>query len=174
MAPKKYPINAKGSIRVAEIQDKVYCQVHGLANMDVANPLQYFSEAMLKKGASCFLIDLKHCRGMDSTFMGVLIGIATYENANNQISASVHILNANPHNLKLMQSLGVNQVVTVIEEAIPLPETAELVELQPQNAQNKIQLIRQAHENLVRINASNEAQFAPFLELLNKELERKS
>ncbi|MEK7483575.1 MAG: STAS domain-containing protein [Planctomycetota bacterium] len=167
MAHKKYP-TSKGTLQYAELQNRLYFQVTGLANMDLANPFQKITQMKLKEAQTSFFIDLKECRGMDSTFMGVLIGIAIYDEGEKK--TEVHILNANSHNKKLMQSLGLDQVVYVVPENTMLPKELHFMELTSSTTGDRIKLIHRAHQNLVDIDPRNAEQFGSFLELLKKEL----
>lgn len=167
MVAKKNP-SPKQQIKFAHCFPSVYFQVGGLANMVLANPLENTANQFLQKGYHSFFIDLKECRGMDSTFMGVLIGIATIEDQKEK--PTVHIIHANTHNQKLLQSLGVNQVVNCVKEEIPVPENFELLEILPQQPQQKIALIQKAHEKLVEIDPKNEEKFGNFLKLLKQEM----
>ena len=40
------------------------------------NPLRTFLHEMVKEGNRFFVIDFQHCSSMDSTFLGILVGLA--------------------------------------------------------------------------------------------------
>jgi anti-sigma B factor antagonist len=170
MAQKKYPApHSIGGIQAACSNQQTYFRVSGLANMEVANPLEAFSNSVLKQGYRTFYVDLEDCHGMDSTFMGVLIGIATYDD--HVHPPSVKVLHANSHNIKLMKALGVTEVVEVVTKKRDLSKplrTCSLVDLKS-SSENKISLIWKAHENLAKLSKSNREKFEPFFELLSKE-----
>lgn len=169
MAHKKYPPNTtKGTLYFAELPNRLYFQVSGLANMDLANPFQKLTQLKLKESQTHFFVDLKECRGMDSTFMGVLIGIAMYDEGEKKVE--VHVLNANSHNKKLMCSLGIDQILNIVPETTPLPSELQFTEISANFSTDRIKLIHRAHQNLVDIDPRNADQFGPFLNLIKKEL----
>ena len=61
---------------VARSKNAIYVGVRGLGNLGNAPVFNEFAEKMIAEGWSRFVIDLEHCRGVDSTFMGTLLGIS--------------------------------------------------------------------------------------------------
>lgn len=64
-------------LAVARGSDLVVIHVVGSGNMLIAPTLQDFAEQQIKAGFRRFVFDLERCRGLDSTFMGVMVGIHT-------------------------------------------------------------------------------------------------
>ena len=131
---------------------------------------------MLEKGFRRFLVDLGPCQGIDSTFMGVLIGIYQFaRQTSDGERVSVAVVNANPHNRKTMSDLGLTKIIQVLDTPVSLPpgvSTERLVE-ERFEPDARIQLIKRAHENLIDLDEKNRAVFGPFLEKLTRELESK-
>ena len=67
--------DAQGHYLVTANLGTVYVQVVGLGSMNNCFSLQDFLHDLHGKGYCQFIFDLKECRGFDSSFMGVLIGL---------------------------------------------------------------------------------------------------
>jgi len=62
-------------IAVARGSDLVVIKVVGKGNMLNASALLDFAEQQRKAGFTRFVFDMERCRGLDSTFMGVMVGM---------------------------------------------------------------------------------------------------
>ena len=60
---------------VARGRDLVVIRVVGRGNMLNAPAVQEFAEEQRKAGFTQFLFDMERCSGLDSTFMGVMVGL---------------------------------------------------------------------------------------------------
>src|SRR6202012_6297014 len=65
----------KSLVQVARRDKDVYVQVIGRGSFQNASHVKNFCEETLKGGAENFLVDLKDCTYLDSTFLGTLAGI---------------------------------------------------------------------------------------------------
>ncbi|HYG74105.1 MAG TPA: STAS domain-containing protein [Planctomycetota bacterium] len=68
---------AKDYIAVARGADLVVIRVVGKGNMITASALAEFAEQQRKAGFKRFVFDMERCNGLDSTFMGVMVGMQT-------------------------------------------------------------------------------------------------
>jgi hypothetical protein len=62
-------------IAVARGSDLVVIKIVGKGNMLNASALSDFAEQQRKAGFTRFVFDMERCRGLDSTFMGVMVGM---------------------------------------------------------------------------------------------------
>ncbi len=69
-----YP-SGKNGLAVARGAGLVIVRVLGMGNMVTAPTLDEFFEHERKSGYRRFIFDMTHCRGMDSTFMGCMVGM---------------------------------------------------------------------------------------------------
>jgi hypothetical protein len=170
------------SYQVARSADTVYVRVQGLANMKNVQVLDAFITAEVT-GAATLLIDLSGCTGMDSTFMGLLVG--TSQRLKGQAAAGptvadptatnhhgrLVLVNPTEANLKLLAMLGVSDVVPVISGAVlPALDFVTLTADPGLGPLQRMELIRRAHQNLIALNDANRAKFATFLEKLEADL----
>jgi hypothetical protein len=66
-------------------------------------------------GKESYVIDLDECTGLDSTFMGMLIGLA--KQIRQEAHGSLHLINAHGRNAQLLRGLGVHYFCNVTEDA---------------------------------------------------------
>ncbi len=152
---------------VSRVEDVVLIQVQGLGNMFLAPTLQSFVESEIKTGLGSFVIDLSGCEGMDSTFMGTLMGLS--QTVKNHCGWFC-LVRVSEENMRLLKMLGVLHMVSVHEGEFPAPsgETTSLIATNDPFARQK--QIHNAHRLLVDADPENKARFEPFLKALEAEL----
>lgn len=157
--------------RIARSATMVYVRAEGLANMKTAPVLHAFLAKTRDEGTRSAYIDLSGCTGMDSTFMGLLVGQAQ---AFREAGGRLAVVKPNELCLRLLRQLGVDEVVTVVADAeVP---SAEYVDIQGDAAvdpDTRVQLVRQAHQHLASLNDENRAKFSSFLKALDADLDKK-
>ncbi len=164
-------MNPLASYLVARIKTTVYVRAVGLANMKNAPMLDAFLQEEIRLQATTACVDLSACTGMDSTFMGVMVGCSQQLVRS---SGRLVIVNPTEHNFRLLEMLGVSAVLPVIARCA-LDEGVEFVNLPAAAALSPLQraeLIKRAHQNLVALTESNLAKFTPFLTALEADLAR--
>lgn len=120
-----------------------------------------------------FILDLKSCDSMDSTFMGVIAGIAIGHLQNKM--PKVIVVNANDHCKKLLKNLGLAQLLDIRSGTIAEADRAE-GRLAPAaedstSRLDQIVLTLEAHKDLVKVDEENEVRFQAVIEYLEKSLE---
>lgn len=184
-------------IAVARGSDLVIIRVVGRGNMVTAPGLADFVEEQRRAKFTRFVFDMERCRGLDSTFIGVMVGMYTslmpqsglyqsvihdsYLDANVPVQSqaqpapipfegSISAVNVSPELYNLLEMLGADRFVK-------MGGTCDLKQLEmtilPEKvlpADERQRMIKRAHENLVEIDKRNEAKFGEFLKMLSKEL----
>lgn len=165
------------AIEVARHKDTVYARVVGLGNFNNAGPFREFVDAMIQSGARTVVIDMAQCAGLDSTFMGTMIGFMTCPLSKGEEAASLHesavkvmVVNQTPATKRAMESLGLPAILSIKDEPVSVP-ALQLERLREDwlDENKRVRLIKQAHEHLVALDKSNESKFGPFLKLLLKD-----
>ncbi len=162
------------SYQVARSGSDIYVRVVGPASMKNVPVLDAFLRAEVEAGARRVCIDLKACGGMDSTFMGTMVGChKRLMEVTGDGAGSLVIVNPGPSNRKLLDMLGLSSVLPVIASQVQ-PEMAlvDLVAGESMSPMARAELIRNAHEHLVALSESNRAKFGAFLESLKADLKR--
>jgi hypothetical protein len=75
---------SKDYIAVARGSDLVVIRVVGKGNMLNASALSDFVETQRKAGFKRFVFDMERCHGLDSTFMGVMVGMQSQLNSGSE------------------------------------------------------------------------------------------
>lgn len=165
------PQSPLGHYEVAFGGRAVYLRVHGLASMNNCLCVRNFLDEALRAGHTFLVVDLARCSSMDSTFMGVLAGAATFDVKDGPVSVAV--VNANSECLKEMEGVGLQELIMVEPKAFDVPalEFARLDE-QP-NEERRLTMIHAAHQKLVTLNAKNEQLFGPIVAVLAEDMKRK-
>jgi anti-anti-sigma regulatory factor len=176
-------------ILVARSADLGFIKVVGRGSFQNSGCLKAFYQQLLKEGVSRFVVDLDACTYLDSTFLGILLGLGLkLKEAGNGL---LHILNANPRNLELLRNLGLDRLINIeggdglggggrgrgngsgsgpanlngvkeehLEEMpCPVPTRAEAAPT-----------ILEAHENLMEFDPRNVPKFKDVVEFLREDL----
>ena len=159
-----FPGSSQGHFLVATTDSVVYARVVGLGNMNNSVALKRFLDQLREKGYEKFIFDLEECSGFDSTFMGILLGLALAH-------SKVVLVNVNGQQSTLLADVGICYMVTMCEGPVPAPD----ISLQPLaertvDQRSRLRVILESHENLVRLDERNQKKFQGFLTALRHEL----
>jgi anti-sigma B factor antagonist len=152
--------------------DPVAIRIDGRASFQNCASLADFFKAMRAQRRMRFVVDFAKCTSMDSTFLGVLAGVALdIRKAGGGVGQLV-LARVGPRNLELIRNLGLHRLLTIdTGEALAasgatnstgtaLPISAALDELA--NAR----IVLAAHENLVAADETNQVKFQDVLAFL--------
>ena len=156
--------------QVAKSGPVVYVRPVGLANMKNALVLDAFFQAEIVDPVHTACVDLSACLGMDSTFMGMLVGTAGMMSAT---GGKVVLVNPSDANLRLLTMLGITEVLPVLQ-GCKLPDLM-FVDLGAEantTVCERMELIRRAHANLIELNEANKTKFSTFLATLEADLQK--
>ncbi len=172
----------QGHYLIAASQRSFYVRVVGLATMTNSVHLQEVLQHSRSQGFRRFIFDLGACSGLDSTFMGILLGVAMGENGGPSPGdeegsnggdgpATVVLVNASSYLAGLLAGVGIDRVVKLHGEPVEFPPVGlqRLVDMPP-DPLRRIRSMVTAHENLVRLGGQNVIKFASLLDALRREL----
>lgn len=154
---------------VARVDETVYIRVTGLANMKNTPILDAFLASEMAEGVSVACVDLSACRGMDSTFMGTIVG---YHQRFQMGGGRLVVVNPSPGNKRLLDMLGVSSVVPVVSGHKVTLDFVGLDAAKAVTPLQRAQMMKAAHEHLIELSEDNRGKFGPFLEALEKDLKR--
>jgi hypothetical protein len=137
--------------------------------MKVAMGLMDFTTEMLRSDYCSFVFDLSLCKGLDSTFMGAMVGLAA---ASSEHGGQASVVNAGTSNLELLQIVGADKFLKLKGDYEMEEIETERLELSSPSPERRLELVKIAHEHLVDIDRRNEARFGAFLRQLSKELSK--
>lgn len=169
---------AADKLFVAKDARHAFVRVVGRGSFKVSPALKEFATATLVGDCAELVLDMKDCIGMDSTFMGVLAGIALRLRARN---GRVVMVNLASRTRGLLATLGLDQVVTpYLTGEVPadlaalLSDAASLAALEDRerSTQETAQTMLEAHQNLVELSPDNLPKFKDVLAFLREDLKR--
>ena len=158
------------SILVGLTNKIVWVRVEGKGSFLNSAGVKDFTKEMINRGYREFVVDLKNCPVMDSTFMGTLAGVALRLRELGQ--GHLHVINLNERNADLLGNLGLNQLFTIDACAVdgaatgirPLENSTR-----PDHA-SQAETMLEAHEALVEAAPENLTKFKDVLEYLKQDL----
>src|SRR6187455_1046090 len=109
------PVITQPSILVGTSERTVLVRVEGKGSFLNSTGLKEIAKEMTNRGFREFVVDLKNCPVMDSTFMGTLAGIALRLRELGQ--GQLRVVRLNERNQDLLANLGLDQLFTIEPEA---------------------------------------------------------
>ena len=175
-------MSSPGSILVGCFGDVAWIRVEGSGSHQNSDRLRDFARRRISEGTTSFVVDLANCPGMDSTFMGTLTALALELKRKQVEGAGIEILNANDRNRQSLTKLGLQHLIRIDETGDSWQEERQLVTENlsrplPKSGldrQERIEMVLEAHEALVKANAENRSRFQDVLEYLQRDLESNS
>lgn len=145
-------------------------RVEGKGSFLNSTGLKEFTKEMINRGYREFVVDLKSCPVMDSTFMGTLAGVALRLRELGQ--GQIRVVNLNERNFDLLGNLGLDQLFSIDGEATkaPVPASDTVLPSAPVDKNAQAQTMLEAHTELVEANPDNAAKFKDVIEYLKQDL----
>ncbi|QBG48137.1 anti-sigma factor antagonist [Verrucomicrobia bacterium S94] len=162
------------NLTAAYIDHTAVIRVEGRGSFKISPPMkQFIHQVMDKHSAERILIDMAECTGMDSTFMGVVAGLACLIKSKPEYQFK--LVNLSDKNKKLLTTLGVDRVVDYAlasdtVENCTICGNAQTLEADPSDKLEAAKTTLEAHEKLVEINPENLPKFKSVLEFLEDDV----
>ncbi len=171
---RSYPfltVTSHPSILVGTANRTVLVRVEGKGSFLNSTGLKEFAKEMVNRGYREFVIDLRNCPVMDSTFMGTLafVGLRLRDLGQGEL----RVTNLNERNHDLLTNLGLDQLFTVGGRTGPETGATEAqtpLEVKPDDKVTQTQTMLEAHEACVEADGANAAKFKDVIEYLKQDL----
>ena len=163
----------KPAYKVCAEGDYVFTKVTGRASYLNSVPSKEFLHRQVVGGGRRFAFDFEDCSSMDSTFLGILVGVAL-ELRKTEPAGSIILLQLGERNLEVVRNLGIDRLVSVQagpDETQPGNAEVQAIETNGGSSQPDIELIREAHQRLSEINEKNARLFQDVVGFLQKDQE---
>ncbi len=161
-------------IEAAVAEDIVLLRIVGRGCFLNSRILKDFMENMLEKNYLQFIFDLSECLTMDSTFMGMLAGIAM--KLHQKKEGTICLVNPNKQCYRLLSTLGLDQIMEIHSHfSNPSDISQDFKGIQSEKSYSKKEkLIHaiEAHKNLMKIDSQNKLKFENVINLLERDLEK--
>lgn len=166
-------------LRVAVEKDLAFARLYERATFRISKSMKQFATVAIDQGVHNIVVDMQQCIGMDSTFMGVLAGLALQLKKQNR--GQIYMVNLTERTRGLLSTLGLDQLVeTHMAGETPMPfanELGRLTAMQPAESAQDTQhetakMMLEAHETLVDLTPENAPRFKDVLTFLREDVER--
>ena len=167
------------AVLVATHRGAALIRVKGRGSFKVGPGLKQFGGSAIAAGCRQFILDMDECVGMDSTFMGVLAGLAC--RLKQEASGRMVLMNLSPKTLALLETLGLDRVIEVHMQgsagedlAKRLAEAVGLSAVPSSLSDRKLTLetMLAAHEDLIKVSPDNLPKFKNVMVYLSADLKQ--
>jgi anti-anti-sigma regulatory factor len=158
---------ASAQVLVAASDAMAKVQVSGRATFACSGDFRDFCLAMLEDDTR-LAIDLSACKGMDSTFMGMLSKVGRQALA---AGRQVEIVNAGDSLKRLLRGLGIAQLFAFTHTTTDEVDWTALCHTERDDL-SQAQTMLEAHEELADVNPENIPKFKDVVEFLIKDINR--
>ena len=164
---------AKPVYMVDAYSDPVVIRIEGRASFLNCACLREFTSQMVKSGKRRFVMDFLRCTSMDSTFLGVVAGLA-FELRKCSPQGSLVLTRMGQRNLELVRNLGLHKLLTLDTGTaganVDACDTA--LESGARGELENARLVLEAHESLVSADETNRGKFQDVLTFMKNRVER--
>lgn len=158
--PGRPVVRAQNVVYYGEDDDVSFLALRGRAIWTSCDPLYETARSLLEKGRP-LVLDLSGCGYMDSTCLGTIYELVTWENVSLQgVTLEVR---------ELFEELSMDGVLSGIEETRPLPEMHPLATPAGGGVSGPLRILR-AHEALSELSARNRDKFQDVVDTLRNEI----
>jgi anti-anti-sigma factor len=159
---------AQPTFLVSAYSDPIVVQVNGKANYLNCNAFREFIEKVIAGGSRKLFIDFENCKGMDSTFLGILAGTAIQLRKLTPAGELI-VGNLSERNYELICNLGLQNLLTISKDQAAASKTFDALKNQEvSDAKN----ILKAHENLTDADQGNVDKFQDVISFLRNQVEK--
>ncbi len=156
-----------------------FIRVLGRGSFKISTALKEFSAAAIDTGCTSLVLDMAECVGMDSTFMGVLAGLA-FRLKQKSAAGRITMVNLSVRTRGLLTTLGLDQVIDP-HMAGATPENLQpyfqstasrmtALDTRENSTRVTAETMLEAHENLVKLSPENLPKFKDVLAFLREDL----
>jgi anti-anti-sigma factor len=155
---------------VSAYSDPIIVRINGKANYLNCNSFREFIEQMLSEGRHHFVADFTNCKGMDSTFLGILAGTALELKKQTPLGA-LTLCHLSERNHELILNLGLQNLLSISEDDADESSACAFDSLKNEEVSD-VKNVLQAHENLAEADAKNVTKFQDVIAFLKNQVEQ--
>ncbi|MGI6086818.1 MAG: STAS domain-containing protein [Kiritimatiellia bacterium] len=155
-------------------------RVFGRATFTIATDLKQFASSAMQHGYNRLALDMEHCETMDSTFIGVMAGLAIRLKQHGGVG--VFVINLDEKNLDILQTLGVDCILQCSLVGAAPEELRELVRRTTayyplmhtsRDRQTAMRDMLEAHNSLINADPANLVKFKDVIDYLRQDAQGK-
>jgi anti-anti-sigma regulatory factor len=163
------------SLMVASFDGGICIKVSGRANFTLSVDLKKLINEIKERGCRRFIFDLSECVNMDSTFLGVLSGIALEfgPDESGVKKGFIGLYNPHPRIKDVLETLGVVDLFEICGKAeVAAPEFQPAPHSEETSKIDIATTCLKAHQTLMAINPNNIPKFKDVVQYLAEDLKR--
>jgi anti-sigma B factor antagonist len=161
------------ALGVAVVEHTAFIKVPGRANYASSIDLKNVVAELRQRGFGEFILDLRECITMDSTFLGVLAGLVLRNNQPEPAAPTIELLNPNNRVLDLVENLGVLNLFRVKYEEFPQTLCFEPTNDHPDPTKEEVtRNCLEAHRTLMKVNPANVPKFKEVTQFMAEDLKK--
>ena len=162
------------NLMVAVCDQVVFIKITGRGDFNSSLDLKKLFDELRQRGFRRFVLELRHCMMMDSTFLGLLASEALKScDASHPQPSLLELVNPNARIAEVLENLGIAHLFKITQAPDPLA-----IGYQPLNhlsGASKAELTRNcldAHNTLIGLNPDNARKFQDVAQFLAEDLKR--
>jgi anti-anti-sigma factor len=162
----------ESTILVAHESETGFIRVLGKGSFKNAKLIKSFADSARTDGVNRFIIDLQQCKHMDSTFMGVLAGLASHQKKAGLEAPKC--VNLSARNRELLETLGLDKILNLAsrsDESTDKDFEALAAMDEEEDKKESAQTMLEAHENLIEADSRNATKFQDVVKFLKRKLD---
>ena len=164
-------MNKETHYKVHVTPENAFVRVFQKASFLNCAPLRSFFEECLVVGRRNYVVDFQECSSMDSTFLGILVGLAM-KLRKFEDDGRLTLINLKDRNLETVRNLGIHKIADVNPDDLSSDER-ELNDLESNEGRESVgsETICQAHKTLMELNDRNSKMFCDVVNFLERQKE---
>lgn len=166
-------------LKVAIHDGVAFVRLHNRGSFKVSKAMKQFGVSAIEQNIDKVVVDLTDCVGMDSTFMGVMAGLAFRLKKKN--GGRLYMVNLSSRTRGLLSTLGLDQLVETYMAGTTPPEF-EVVLATGRNMasyatgestrRETAEMMLEAHEDLVEASPENLPRFKDVITFLREDIKK--
>tara|TARA_B100000212_G_scaffold140514_1_gene105814 strand:- start:816 stop:1325 length:510 start_codon:yes stop_codon:yes gene_type:complete len=161
-------VNKESNFQVHIGQSKDFLRVLQKASYLNCGPLRKFFDDRLREGQLNFVIDFQDCSSVDSTFLGILVGVAIKLKRAVE-PGTLTLVNLRNRNLETVKNLGIHKLCEISSMEVSDSDQLENLLTQENNAEACSKTIYDAHKTLMHLNQKNLKMFSDIVNYLESD-----
>ena len=164
-------MNKETHYKVHVTPENAFVRVFQKASFLNCAPLRSFFEECMVVGRRNYVVDFQECSSMDSTFLGILVGLAM-KLRKFEDDGRLTLINLRGRNLETVQNLGIHKIADVNPDDLS-SDDRELNDLENNEGHDSVgsETICQAHKTLMELNERNSKMFCDVVNFLERQKE---
>lgn len=148
----------------SESGPEVWIRVEGRGSFQNSPALRDFSKKLIEEGRRQFVVDLRNCPAMDSTFMGTLAGLAI--RLRDTCAGELWVVNRNDRNAELLAGLGLDPLFSHRPLSAAQPAVCKEAIYCPADKNATREVMHEAHVACITVDPRNADKFKDVIEHL--------